>query len=276
MWMMSRNSLSPFLTRVHFKHLSRVRIQHFFQKHAKHNSAFCFIHRYAILLDRKYTPKAVVIDNHLPRQPLISSYVPDWPLPPRVYIPSESEMALRARIYAYNRHLSFDVAFICSTLTHCGVCHLSVWRLKWEVSYVHQSVWRWNWFFCQSNYVLQRLRLCRTSDTVFRREIDSRRQWGYGTCYGGIVSPLRRSVDRKRHPGMRSVSDTSAYDLQLAWSWTSPSRKWRALHQPLGPNLLNIFIITMPLTLDLRRESKSYLRRSNELKCACDFEKIES
>ena len=142
----------------------------------------------------RYTPKAVVIDNHLPRQPLISSYVPDWPLPPCVYIPSESEMALRARIYAYNRHLSFDVAFICSTLTHCGVCHLSVWRLKWEVSYVHQSVWRWKWFFCQSNYVLQRLRLCRTSDTVFRREIDSRRQWGYGTCYGGIVSPLRRSV----------------------------------------------------------------------------------
>ena len=119
----------------------------------------------------------MVIDNHLPRQPLISSYVPDWPLPPRVYIPSESEMALRARIYAYNRHLSFDVAFIGSTLTHCGVCHLSVWRLKWEVSYVHQSVWRWKWFFCQSNYVLQRLRLCRTSDTVFRREIDSRRQW---------------------------------------------------------------------------------------------------
>ena len=103
-------------------------------------------------------------------------------------------MALRARIYEYNRHLSFDVAFICSTLTHCGVCHLNVWRLKWEVSYVHQSVWRWKWFFCQSNYVLQRLRLCRTSDTVFRREIDSRRQWGYGTCYGGIVSPLRRSV----------------------------------------------------------------------------------
>ena len=103
-----------------------------------------------------YTPNAVVIDNHLPRQPLISSYVPDWPLPPRVYILSESEMALRARIYAYNRHLSFDVAFICSTLTHCGVCHLSVWRLNWEVSYVHQSVWRWKWFFCQSNYVLQR------------------------------------------------------------------------------------------------------------------------
>ena len=42
--------------------------------------------------------------------------------------------------------------------------------------------------------MLQRLRLCRTSDTVFRREIDSRRQWGYGTCYGGIVSPLGRSV----------------------------------------------------------------------------------
>ena len=45
--------------------------------------------------------------------------------------------------------------------------------------------------------MLQRLRLGRTSDTVFRREIDSRRQWGYGTCYGGIVSPLRRSVPEK-------------------------------------------------------------------------------
>ena len=39
----------------------------------------------------------VVIDNDLPREPLISSdlYVPDWPLPPRVYIQSESEMALQ-------------------------------------------------------------------------------------------------------------------------------------------------------------------------------------
>ena len=93
-------------------------------------------------------------------------------------------MVLRARIYAYNRHLSFDVAFICSTLTHCGVCDLSVWRLKWGVIYVHQRVWRWKWFSCQSSYVLQRIRLCRASDTVFRREIDSQRQWGYGTCYG--------------------------------------------------------------------------------------------
>ena len=31
--------------------------------------------------------------------------------------------------------------------------------------------------------MLQGLRLGRTSDTVFRREMDSRRQWGYGTCY---------------------------------------------------------------------------------------------
>ena len=148
-------------------------------------------------MSRVYRRLVFIVVSTLPRQwSLITSsqdnhsfhpimYVPDWPLPPRVYIPSESEMALRARIYAYNRHLSFDVAFICSTLTHCGVCHLSVWRLKWEVSYVRQSVWRWKWFFCQWNYVLQRLRLCRTSDTVFRREVDSRRQWGYGTCYGG-------------------------------------------------------------------------------------------
>ena len=45
-----------------------------------------------------YTPTAVVIDNPLPRKPLISPYVPDWPLPPRLYIPSEREMALQARM----------------------------------------------------------------------------------------------------------------------------------------------------------------------------------
>ena len=104
-------------------------------------------------------------------------------------------MALRARIYAYNRHLLFDVAFICSILTHCGVCDLSVWHLKWEVSYVHQRVWRWKWFFCQSSYVLQRLRLCRASDTVFRREIDSQRQWGYGTCYGDSFPTAKECTD---------------------------------------------------------------------------------
>ena len=42
-----------------------------------------------------YTPMAVVIDNDLPREPLISLYVPDWPLPPGVYIQSECEMALQ-------------------------------------------------------------------------------------------------------------------------------------------------------------------------------------
>ena len=46
----------------------------------------------------KYTPTAVVIDNPLPRKPLSSSYVPDWPLPPRLYIRSEREMALQARM----------------------------------------------------------------------------------------------------------------------------------------------------------------------------------
>ena len=70
-----------------------------------------------------YTPKTVVIDNYLPRQPLISSYVLDWPLPPRVYIPSESEMALRARIYAYNRHLSFE-----------GSVHLQYFDALWRLS----------------------------------------------------------------------------------------------------------------------------------------------
>ena len=66
---------------------------------------------------------AVVIDNHLPREPLISSYG-DWPLPPCIYIPLESEMAL------WKEHLSFDVSFTCSILTCCGVCDLRVWRSK--------------------------------------------------------------------------------------------------------------------------------------------------
>ena len=114
-------------------------------------------------------------------------------------------MALRARIYAYNRHLSFDVTFTCSTLTHCGVCDLSVWRLKWEVSYVHQSVWRWKWFSCQSSYVLQRLRLCRASDTVFRREIDSRRQWGYGTCYGDSFPTAKECRANGAHKSTHTV-----------------------------------------------------------------------
>ena len=52
-------------------------------------------------------------------------------------------------LYAYNRHLSFDVAFICSTLAHCGVCHLSVWRLKWGVSYVTDNIIiKRSWKFC--------------------------------------------------------------------------------------------------------------------------------
>ena len=127
---------------------------------------------------------AVVIDNHPSIGPLFSSCVPDWPLPLRVYIPSESEMALPARIT--------DTCVWCSVqlqYTHAsGVCDLRVWRplqtLPCQVSYVYQRVWRWKWFSDQSSYVLQRLRLCRTSDTVFRREIDSRRQWGYGTFHG--------------------------------------------------------------------------------------------
>ena len=74
-----------------------------------------------------YTPTAVVIDNHLPREPLISSYVPDWPLPPHVYIPSESEMALQARITDTCRLTLRSVAILWRAVC---VCDWSVWRLK--------------------------------------------------------------------------------------------------------------------------------------------------
>ena len=95
----------------------------------------------ASLASSHYTPMAVVIDNHLPREPLISSCVPDWPLPPRVYSLSESEMVFRARItdtcrltwrsiavlwhvvafvtWAYN--ILNDFRPIWSTLTHATV-----------------------------------------------------------------------------------------------------------------------------------------------------------
>ena len=39
---------------------------------ASSNFNFAFV-----MSPKPYTPKAVVIDNHLPRQPLISCYVPD-------------------------------------------------------------------------------------------------------------------------------------------------------------------------------------------------------
>ena len=141
-----------------------------------------------------YTRMAVVIDNHLPRRPLILSYVPDWPLPPRAYIPSESEMALqhvwRTLVVWRSIHLQYYDALWRLWLDRMTFQMFFVQSspplrtLLWEVSYVCQSVWRWKWFFCLSSCMLQRLWLCRTTDTVFRREISSRRQWGYGTWYG--------------------------------------------------------------------------------------------
>ena len=108
----------------------------------------------------------------------------------------------------YDGHLSFDVWFICSTLTRLGVFWLERMTFKcFSSNLVHlykrycgkcvtciRNVWRWKWFSCQSSYVLQRLRLAVTSNTVFRREIDSRRQWGYRTLHGVSFPPLRRSV----------------------------------------------------------------------------------
>ena len=137
---------------------------------------------------------AVVIDNHLPRRPLILSFVPDWPLPPRAYIPSESEMALqhvwRTPVVWRSVHLQYYDAlwrFWLDRMTFqmfFGQSSPPLRTLLWEVSYVCQSVWHWKWFFCLSSCVLQRLWLCRTTDSVFRREIGSRRQLGYGIWYG--------------------------------------------------------------------------------------------
>ena len=90
-----------------------------------------------------YTPMAVVTDNDLPREPLISSYVPDWPLPPRVYIQSESEMALQhvygTPVVRRNVHLQYS-----------DVCVWSVWRLKcFSSNLVHlHKRYRVKWVTC--------------------------------------------------------------------------------------------------------------------------------
>ena len=78
-------SIGTFTATLHLRHVERSEVQDTGAAHA-YVMADLLCH----LLDLFYTSKAVVIDNHLPRQPLISSYVPDWPLPPRVYIQWES------------------------------------------------------------------------------------------------------------------------------------------------------------------------------------------
>ena len=142
-----------------------------------------------------YTPKAVVIDSYLPRQPLMFILCSRLTTAAScLYSVGKWDGAPSTLLYAYNRHLSFDVAFICSTLTHCGVCHLSVVTSKMGSELRASECLTLEIIFCQSSIVLHRLRLCRTSDTVFRREIDSRRQWGYGTCYGGSFPACELSV----------------------------------------------------------------------------------
>ena len=55
--------------------------------------------------------------------------------------------------------------------------------LPWEVRYVYKSVWHLKSLFCESIGASHMLRLWWTSDTVFWRKIDSRRQWGHGISH---------------------------------------------------------------------------------------------
>ena len=43
------------------------------------------------------------------------------------------------------------------------------------------------------------------SDTVFRREIGSRRQWGYGTCYGGSFPAAKECTEKRKHSHQQSA-----------------------------------------------------------------------
>ena len=70
-------------------------------------------------------------------------YVPDWPLPPRVYIQSESEMALQ--------HVSrIPVVWRSVHLLYSDVCGWSVWRLKcFSSNLVHlHKRYRGKWVTC--------------------------------------------------------------------------------------------------------------------------------
>ena len=46
---------------------------------------------------------------------------------------------------------------------------------------------------------------------------ECRQQWGYGTCYGGIVSPLRRSVET--HVEVLKVMSVPSYDLEMHFNF---------------------------------------------------------
>ena len=80
--------------------------------------------------------------------------------------------------------------------------------------------------------MLQRLWLCRASDTVFRREIDSQRQWVMEHAMV-IVSPLRRSVGVIVQTGNRMpyvnyvLANTRMFNLEL---YTHKTQKLTLLH----------------------------------------------
>ena len=85
-----------------------------------------------------------------------------------------------------------------------------------------QSVWRWKWFFWQSSYMLQRFRLCRTSDTVFQCEIHSWRQWGCGTCHGDSLTSCCIGV-HKTSRGLSKNIQCHKQHLTLLTTCRSPN-----------------------------------------------------
>ena len=73
----------------------------------------------------------------------------------------------------------------------CNFCVLSYTYICYVLVYFVLYVYN-----CMHKRTIKYLVSCILLDTVFRREIDSQRQWGYGTsgtCYGDNF-PLRRSV----------------------------------------------------------------------------------
>ena len=57
---------------------------------------------------------------------------------------------------------------------------------------------------------------CRASDTVFRREIDSQRQWDYGTCYGDCFPTAKECNENRVEEYDQDTNAWSICDVKLA------------------------------------------------------------
>ena len=141
----------------------------------------------------EYTPMAVVILITIPQ--LHNSFHPMFPTDHCRFVSILRRKVRRRSVYVYG-HLSFDVAFSCSTLMCSGVGDLSVWRLECFSSNLVHLYKRYGakWVTCirafddrddfSANQVMCNSGFgCAERQILFSDEKYSRQQWGYRTFH---------------------------------------------------------------------------------------------